>query len=101
MKCKPDRRTVLAGLGAVAATLGIDETGAEAQTMEGVADLILFNGRNGRFTLGKWPIVTRGLRKDFSEVQSNSRIAGWSYNRYSAPVLSGCCRRPTCDISVC
>src|SRR3954471_8938440 len=37
----PDRRTVLAGLGALTAGL----RGAAAQTQDGTADLILFNGR--------------------------------------------------------
>ena len=45
MTRQPDRRTVLAGLGAAAAALGAQQNQAEAQTMEGTADLILFNGK--------------------------------------------------------
>src|SRR3989442_14543819 len=41
MTFHPDRRTVLAGLGAFSAGL----RGAAAQAQDGTADLILFNGR--------------------------------------------------------
>src|SRR4051812_9783215 len=44
MTVQPDRRAVLAGLGAL--TAGITQSGSVgAQTMDGTADLILFNGR--------------------------------------------------------
>lgn len=40
----PDRRTVLAGFGAFAAGLAVQDIRAAAQ-IEGTADLVLFNGR--------------------------------------------------------
>ena len=45
MTRQPDRRTVLAGLGVVAAALGAQQNRIEAQTLEGAADFILFNGK--------------------------------------------------------
>jgi predicted amidohydrolase YtcJ len=45
MTRQPDRRAVLANLGAVAAAVAAQGTRTEAQTMEGTADLILFNGK--------------------------------------------------------
>ena len=45
MTRQPDRRTVLTGLGAVAAALGAQQNRIEAQTLEGAADFILFNGK--------------------------------------------------------
>jgi predicted amidohydrolase YtcJ len=44
MTRQPDRRSVLAGLGAIAAGVGASHNRAEAQAMDG-ADLILFNGK--------------------------------------------------------
>jgi hypothetical protein len=45
MTRQPDRRTVLAGLGAVTVTFGAQEKRAEAQITEGAADIILFDGK--------------------------------------------------------
>src|SRR6201982_211696 len=45
MTRQPDRRTVLAGLGAVTVAFGAQEKRAGAQTAEGAADIILFNGK--------------------------------------------------------
>jgi predicted amidohydrolase YtcJ len=45
MTSQPDRRTVLAGLGAVTVALGAQEKRAEAQITEAAADIILFNGK--------------------------------------------------------
>src|SRR5215217_2761539 len=41
----PNRRTVVAGLGSVAAGFGLRPHGAEAQSMNTTPDLILFNGK--------------------------------------------------------
>lgn len=41
----PNRRTVVAGLGGLAAGFGLRPHGAEAQSMNTTADLILFNGK--------------------------------------------------------
>jgi predicted amidohydrolase YtcJ len=40
-----DRHTVIAGLGAIAAGLGDQQDPAEAQTVENVADMVVFNGK--------------------------------------------------------
>src|ERR1700742_2641703 len=45
MTRQPDRRTVLAGLGAFTVAFGAQEKQAEAQITEGAADIILFNGK--------------------------------------------------------
>ena len=53
MTRQPDRRTVLTGLGAVAAALGAQQNRIEAQTLEGAADFILFNGKIKHTLIGK------------------------------------------------
>jgi predicted amidohydrolase YtcJ len=45
MVSKPDRRNVVAGIGAVSASLGISIMRGEAQTMSDAPDIVFFNGK--------------------------------------------------------
>jgi hypothetical protein len=45
MASNPDRRSVVTGIGAVTAGLGIPTTRGEAQTMSEAPDIVFFNGK--------------------------------------------------------
>ena len=95
MTRQPDRRAVLAGLGAAAATLAAQENRAEAQTIEGAADLILVNGKIttlDRQNPGATAIAIRNGR--FVAVGTEANVMGHAGSGTQRVDLKGRCTIP-------